>query len=501
MQITLRKAGQKPSPSQTLVVFVSSLDDKKKVSLPKMDKDLAKRIEEAVNDEAFSGKTKETLFFRQANSGGYHHLLAVGVGSAKGFSAESARQAAAHAHNSLRSHRIESAEIDLDSLMRFGKDKAVLLGAFTEGLRLSAYEFVEYKSKKDEKPPRPGKIGLLISGLNKSLETSFKEAEILAKRTNHARWLGDHSGNMLTPTLLADFVKDQAKGLPLKVTIWDKARIKKEKFGGLLGVSLGSSEEPRFIIMEYNGAPKGKKPVYFVGKGLTFDSGGISIKPSQSMDEMKHDMCGGAAVVGLMLALAELKAKVNVVGLVPATENMPGGSAIKPGDILVHRNGKTTEVLNTDAEGRLVLADALAYANESKPAAIFDCATLTGAIVVALGNIHTGFFVRDDKLAKRITDASEHTGEWLWRMPLVDFHADDMKGTHADLNNISSNKGAGSSTAAAFLEQFVDKDIPFAHFDVAGTAWNISNRVPYAPKKGASGVMVRTFVELAKSYF
>jgi leucyl aminopeptidase len=219
------------------------------------------------------------------------------------------------------------------------------------------------------------------------------------------------------------------------------------------------------------------------------------------MDEMKYDMCGGTAVIGMIFALAEMKAKVNVVAMVPATENMPGPSALKPGDLLVHRNGKTTEVLNTDAEGRLVLSDALVYSCEQKPAALFNVATLTGAIVVALGNIHTGVFTRDKKLRSRIQEAAEISGEQVWAMPITDDHVEDMKGTHADLSNISSSKGAGSATAAAYLEQFVAKDTAFAHFDIAGTAWNIANRLPYCPKKGASGVMVRTFVELVKSYF
>jgi leucyl aminopeptidase len=201
-----------------------------------------------------------------------------------------------------------------------------------------------------------------------------------------------------------------------------------------------------------------------------------------------------------MLALAKLQVKVNALGLVPSSENMPGPSATKPGDIYTARNGKTVEVFNTDAEGRLILGDALAYGSEQKPAVMFDTATLTGAILVALGNTHTGVFTRDVKLRKRIQEASDKTGELCWAMPLTDTHVDDMKGTHADLCNISSGRMAGSSTAAAFLEQFVDKDLPWAHFDIAGTAWNLGGRLPYHPKKSASGVIMRTFVELAESF-
>jgi leucyl aminopeptidase len=252
--------------------------------------------------------------------------------------------------------------------------------------------------------------------------------------------------------------------------------------------------------MEYKGASNSKRPVCFVGKGLTFDSGGISIKPSAGMEEMKYDMCGGAAVIATMLAIARLKLKINAIAFVPATENMPGPGAVKPGDIAIARNGKSIEINNTDAEGRLILADALVYACEQKPAAIFDAATLTGAMVVALGNVFTGFFTRNDKLAQKVQSAAEASGELVWRMPLTDHHVRDMKGTYADLSNISSSKGAGSSTAAAFLEQFVDRDIPWAHFDVAGTAWHTGDRLPYCPKKGATGAMVRTFLELAKEF-
>jgi leucyl aminopeptidase len=211
-------------------------------------------------------------------------------------------------------------------------------------------------------------------------------------------------------------------------------------------------------------------------------------------------MCGGAAVIASMLAIARLKLKVNAIAFVPATENLAGPAATKPGDIVIARNGKSIEVNNTDAEGRLILADALVYACEQKPAMILDTATLTGAMVVALGNSHTGYFTRDNDLSDMIEEASVESGEWLWRMPLTDHHVKDMKGTYADLSNISSSKGAGSATAAAFLEQFVDKDIPWAHFDVAGTAWHCGNRLNYCPSKGATGVMVRTFVRMAANH-
>jgi leucyl aminopeptidase len=304
----------------------------------------------------------------------------------------------------------------------------------------------------------------------------------------------------MTPTIMAETVVEAVKGTGIKATIWDGARIKKEKMGGLFGVSQGSDQDPRFIILEYKGAAASKKPIAFVGKGLTFDCGGISIKPSAGMEDMKYDMCGGANVIGATLAIAKLKLKVNLICLVPATENLVNGSATKPGDVHFARNGKSFEVNNTDAEGRLILADALCYATEQQPQVIIDAATLTGAMLVALGNIHTGYFTRNQALKKKIEAAAAESGEWVWNMPLTDHHVKDMKGTYADLSNMSAGKGAGSGTAAAFLEQFVGEGIPWAHFDIAGTAWSTGGRLPYTPKKGASGVMIRTFVELAKQY-
>jgi leucyl aminopeptidase len=211
-------------------------------------------------------------------------------------------------------------------------------------------------------------------------------------------------------------------------------------------------------------------------------------------------MCGGAAVIATLIAIAKLKLKVNVVGLVPSSENMPGPAALKPGDVYTARNGKTVEVFNTDAEGRLILGEALVYGSEQEPVAMFDAATLTGAILIALGNTHTGVFTRDAKLMKRVQEAANASGELVWPMPLTDDHVSDMKGTHADLCNISNNRLAGSATAAAFLSEFVGEGIPWAHFDIAGTAWNVNNRFNYHPRKSASGIIVRTFVELAESF-
>lgn len=382
------------------------------------------------------------------------------------------------------------------------RDLTPVIRGLTEGFILTSYKFDELKSKKkDAKAEEAVSVRFVTAkAADKGVKGAFDAAVILAETTNFSRRLGDMPGNLMTPTILADTTVEAAKGTKLKVTVWDKKRIEKERMGGLLGVAQGSAQEPRFIIMEYKGASASKKPVVFVGKGLTFDTGGISIKPSAGMEEMKYDMCGGANVIGALIAIAKLGLKVNAIGLVASTENMPGSRATKPGDVHTARNGKTFEVNNTDAEGRLILADALSYGSELDPELMVDAATLTGAMVMALGNTHTGYFTRDSKVRDRVEKAAAASGEWVWNMPLTDFHVDDIKGTYADLSNISSSKGAGSATAAAFLEQFVGEGIPWAHFDIAGTAWHCGNRLAYAPSKGATGAIVRTFVEIARSF-
>ncbi len=511
MKIEIKKSSLENLGVDTLIVFASKLAETKKkkanskkqempqIRVSGVSKAIQAKVDSAVTQGAFSGADNECVFFRDAHLSGAKHLLIVGLGLEKNFDHEILRQAAACALGSLKSQKAKTAALAFDSLPHNSLSGDVITQALSEGFLLSDYSFTDFK-KKTENGNVVEKILIVCSGKSKSFSKGIELGTILAECQNFARWLGDRPGNRMTPTNLADEAVKAAKGTKLKVSVWDKTRIKSEKMGSFLSVSLGSSEEPKFIIMEYSGTSSSKKPICLVGKGLTFDSGGISIKPSSGMEEMKYDMCGGAAVIASLLAIAKLKLKVNVIGLIPTTENMPGPAANKPGDIVIARNGKSIEINNTDAEGRLILNDALVYACEQKPALICDIATLTGAMVVALGNIHTGFFTRNNKLAERVEDAASTTGELVWRMPLIDFHAKDMKGTYADLSNMSSGKGAGSATAAAFLEQFVDSEIPWVHFDIAGTGWHCGDRLNYAPKRGATGVMVRTFVQIAMNH-
>lgn len=483
----------------TLVAFSKTSSQKEKLA-EITHKELNKKLATSLEDKMITGAANEVVVFRELGFHGFRHVVVVGLGSTGDLSHEKARQAGAAAYDALKSLKVTEAALHFDGITSSLTQAAAYMKAVVEGLNMASYSFDELKSKKSDKPFSPTLHLLSQHAKDKKVKDAFETGTILAQCVNFSRNLGDMPGNLMTPKILAESAQDAFKGTGVKVQGWDKARIKKEKMGGLLGVSNGSDQEPRFIIMEYKGGKASDKPIVFVGKGLTFDCGGISIKPSAAMEEMKYDMCGGANVIGTLLAIAKLKLKINVVGLVPSTENLVNGSATKPGDVHTARNGKTFEVNNTDAEGRLILADALSYATELKPKAIFDAATLTGAMVVALGNIHTGYFTRSNEVDKKIKSASDQSGELTWRMPLTDAHVSDMKGTYADLSNISAGKGAGSATAAGFLEQFVGEGIPWAHFDIAGTGWAIGNRLNYCSKKGASGVMIRTFVELAKSW-
>ncbi|MCY3762918.1 MAG: leucyl aminopeptidase, partial [Gemmatimonadetes bacterium] len=309
-----------------------------------------------------------------------------------------------------------------------------------------------------------------------------------------ARDLANHPGNTATPTYLASAARRIARSRSLRCQVIDETGMRRLGMGALLGVTRGSSEPARFIVLEHN-AGKGGKPLVFVGKGVTFDSGGISLKPGDRMADMKFDMSGAAAVIGAMQAVSDLDFPHHIVGLVPATENLPGGRAVKPGDVLKTITGKTIEIDNTDAEGRLILADALGYARRLKPAAIVDLATLTGACVVALGSHAAGMLGNDEELKERILKAGNETGERVWPLPLWPEYRDQIKSAVADMKNTGGRAG-GAITAAALLEEFVDS--PWVHLDIAGTAWTNRAR-PYIPKGGV-GFGVRLLTRLARDW-
>jgi len=337
------------------------------------------------------------------------------------------------------------------------------------------------KSKRDD-PPRLTKIAVWADGEDEQAlaEQGLREGHAIGLGANLARELGNLPGNVCTPAYLGDRAEALGKEAGLKVQVFDEKAIAKMGMGSFLSVGQGSAEPPRLVTMHWNGNPADKQPVAFVGKGVTFDTGGISIKPSGEMDEMKYDMCGAASVFGTLKAVAQLKLPINVVGIIPATENMPGGKATKPGDIVTSMSGQTIEILNTDAEGRLILCDALTYAKEKlKPALTIDIATLTGACVIALGHVASGLYSNDDRLAKELLDAGHTAWDRAWHMPLWDDYQQQLSSNFADMANIGGRPG-GSITAACFLSRFT-RDMKWAHLDIAGTAW-VSGK-----QKGATG--------------
>jgi leucyl aminopeptidase len=337
-------------------------------------------------------------------------------------------------------------------------------------LREAAYQFTPLKSKPENGLRLPEKITLTISAQDeKSATTAMKQGVALANGTDLTRDLGNLPGNLCTPSYLADIAKKLARSFRMKVNVLGQKQIEALKMGAFLSVAKGSAAPPKLIVLHYSHGAAKEAPIVLVGKGITFDSGGISLKPSEAMDEMKFDMCGAAAVLGTLRSVAELGLKLNVIGIIPTCENMPSGTASKPGDIVTSLSGQTIEVLNTDAEGRLILCDALSYAARFKPAVLIDAATLTGACVIALGAHYSALYATDEAIAQALQVAAEKAMDPVWRMPLDDAYQKQLESNFADMANIGGRPG-GSITAACFLSRFT-QGIPWAHLDVAGTAY------------------------------
>lgn len=369
----------------------------------------------------------------------------------------------------------------------------------SEGLVLGGYQFKKYKKEEEEeKSAEIKRIGLYVDDASMVHARKGVKRGLAAGNAGVAvRDMANEPANVWTPQAFADYGEKIAREGNLACRIIEKDEMKQLKMGGILGVNQGSALPPKLVVLEYR---TGKKvpTLLLVGKGLTFDSGGLSLKPGEGMGDMKYDMCGGAAVMAAMQVIAEEKpGRVDVVALVPATENLPSSAALKPGDIITQYGGKTVEVLNTDAEGRLILADALAYGVEQyKPDAVVDVATLTGAVIIGLGHHRAGLLANNDELAENVLAAGERAGELLWRLPLAEEYKEQLKSKVADLKNIGGKAG-GTITAATFLQEFVGKT-PWAHLDIAGTAWNYTEK-PYVPK-GPSGIAARTLIELVRSW-
>jgi len=451
----------------------------------------------------FAGKERQTLLlFPEALRS--HRLLLVGVGKRAELSAERIRRAAAATAKMAQSCGVRTAaflEPDLAAATRLAMpadhDVWETFGmAASEGALLGLYTFDRYRTREKDAPP-PLVSFLLVTesaARRRSMLRGVALAKIVCTATIVARDLENAPGNEIYPQSLADAARKAGRKNGFRVTVLDEKRIRALRMGGLLGVARGSHRPPRFIIMDYRGRGGRKPPVVLVGKGVTFDAGGISIKPSAGMAEMKMDMAGAAAVIGALQAVAALKLPVRVIGLVPATENLPGGSALKPGDIIRHHNGVTSEVDNTDAEGRLILADALSYASRYSPGLVIDLATLTGAVVVALGHFATGMMGNDPDAMRGLKEAGERTYERVWELPMFDEYQQLIRSDVADVKNTGGRWG-GAITAAMFLKKFIGAH-PWVHLDIAGTAI-IEEPSDYTPR-GGSGVGVRLLTDFLR---
>ena len=475
IEFSLRAAH--PSTTKTDVVAVA-VHEGQKLSWAAQNIDDASKgaLSAALKAASFSGRVGSVLPLFNLGGVAAARVLVYGVGSGSG-------QAAKDARASGRALAAAAVEQELGELTVYPLSDGALetMRQMVLGVSDATYRFDETKGTAAKPKPSLKRVRF---GLPDSVEASAASATLkTAVATIHGmeftKYLGNLPPNHCTPTRLGDEAKKLAKSHGLKVTVMDRKAIEKLGMGSFLSVTNGSDEPPRFIVFEYNGGKKGDAPTVFVGKGVTFDTGGISLKPAADMDHMKWDMSGAGTVFGVMKAVAELKPKQNVVGLVVACENMPSGRATKPGDVFKSMSGQTIEVLNTDAEGRLILCDALTYAERFKPACVVDVATLTGACVIALGHHHSGLFSADDKLAGDLLAASAAALDPCWRMPLDEEYEEALKSNFADMGNVGGRAG-GAITAAMFLRKFTAK-YRWAHLDIAGTAWKSGTA------KGATG--------------
>jgi leucyl aminopeptidase len=485
MQITYERQPVESIASDALVLFL--------FEGRKHDR-LVEKYGELFQSGEVAGKALELTLVHQPAGFAARRLLLAGLGKQERFSPAELRKAAGAALRHLKARSIRNIAFYLDSEVATPEHAA----AVVEGALLGDFEPDVYKSEKNGVKAVERVILAAASG-GADLEEGVRRGRILAECQNFTRDLVNEPANRLTPTLLAQRAREMAGEQGLEAEVLDQDRMKQLGMGSLLGVSQGSDEPPALIIIRYRpaGAPSGNTHLGLVGKGVTFDTGGISIKPADGMEKMKYDMAGGAAMLGAMRALAQLKPPIPVTALIPAVENMPGGHAQRPGDIVTAMSGKTIEVINTDAEGRLILADALTYAQKLGCTHLIDAATLTGAIVVALGHINVGVFTNNDALRDRLLEAAKAEGEKMWPMPLEDEYKEQyMKSAFADLPNVGGRWG-GSITAAIFLKEFADP-APWVHLDIAGTAW-LDDAKPFMAK-GPSGVGVRTLVRLAMDW-
>jgi leucyl aminopeptidase len=435
----------------------------------------------------FDGASGGTVLLRERNQ----RTLVVGLGDKGKIETDTLRRAAGTAIKSLL--KLGASDIVLD-LTGFSEHT----GAAIEGAILASYKFEGFG--KDPSKKTRGVLTRLQAIVRENeliaARVQAREAEIVATLSNTIRGIGNLPGNLLTPAILAEKAQELARGRALTVKVWNEKHLKRDGFGGILAVGTGSMHPPRMIVLEYNGGGKRDTPIALVGKAITFDSGGISLKPGAAMDEMKWDKMGGLAVLGMMLAAADLKLPLNLVGVIPSAENLPGPEAYRPGDIITSRDGKTIEVLNTDAEGRIILVDAISHARLIyKPSAILEFSTLTGAVIMALGHRRAGMFTNQEKLRDTFIAAGKSTGELVWALPIDDEFRENVLSEIATAKNTSFREGSACSSAS-FVKLWAE-EIPFIHFDIAGTAW--TTKPPAHLEGGATGFGLRLMIAALKA--
>jgi leucyl aminopeptidase len=465
------------------------------VVLDRLDDAVGLTLTRAVTSGDFRARRGETLFLYRQRNEGPDRVLLVGIGPRGDLNAELLRQVGGHAAKRAGELRLGELCLAVDPEWLSGQlDIGAASQALVEGVVLGHWRFDELRSEPTDEDKRPAleSLAVLIPGAEwrDAVQAAVSYGAVVAECQNYARELAVRPGNIVTPRYLADEARRLGDELGLKVSVLDRAAIKKDGMEALLAVAAGSEEEPRFIALEYHGSKIGQ-PQVLVGKGVTFDSGGLSLKTPQNMESMKYDMSGAAAVLGALRAVARLELPTYVVGLIPAVENLPSGHAMRPGDVIMSRSRKTIEVMNTDAEGRLILADALSYAARYEPAALVDIATLTGACVIALGHHAMGLLGSDEVLVDEIRAAGDRSGERVWPLPLWPEYREQIKSEVADIKN-TGGRPAATITAAMFLREFVGS-VPWAHLDIAGRAW-AEKAGPYQPI-GPTGVGVRLFTE------
>ena len=456
-------------------------------SISFLSKEDKKNVLDAISIDLSNGDSGDYIML--AGSSSFKRIMLFNLGDKDKLTNDKMRAFGSNLYSLVNSKKIKKMVLDTKSFSMTTNNKAQ---SFLEGLVLGSYKFEDYKNNKNKNNHLTD-----ISIYGEIDKVIIKKAQTIGESVCFARDLGNHPANILTPTYLANESKRISKAKNMKCTVIDVSKFEKMGLGSFYGVARGAKEPAKMILVEYNGGKKSQKPIALVGKGLTFDTGGISLKPGARMDEMKFDMCGSATVMGVMNAVSILQPKVNIIFAIGASENMPGSDAQRPGDIVTAYNGKTIEVLNTDAEGRLVLADVLSYVNKNyNPEYMIDFATLTGAVLVALGHRASGLMGNDDKLINRIKKSSQATDEKVWELPLWPEYSKDIQGKYADIQNLGK-AGAGTITAGAFLKEFVG-DTPWCHLDIAGTAWG-PKEPSYQPKVGATGVAVRLIYNLIEN--